>query len=208
MTTTNSPPPLIPSSVLNSKFNMSGETGSHSFCLELPAKKKSSRIQGWLLGCWFFFLARLFPDKLVQVDGIILHFMFGFHSTRINKVFFFGKKIPSLYQLTPEFQLSPLIFKWSLLKPLSCHHPPIFSSSIVGWCSFPRFSLLIWLHVSDLSSLPMIPSPTSQKVRISPHLPSLCISAHISYKTVDKEQDILPSGELASVKRRGMAEEV
>ena len=37
----------------------------------------------------FFFSAELFPARLVQRYGTILHFMFGFHSTCINKVIFF-----------------------------------------------------------------------------------------------------------------------
>ena len=107
----------------------------------------------------------------------------------------------------PELQPNPLIYKWSLLKHLSCPHPQIFSSSIVSWYSFSRFSFvngfmcLIWA-VCQYHFYPL---------HKSLYFPMFAISLHFwiyTCKTVNKEHSILTSGELACVKTGQMAEEV
>ena len=114
--------------------------------------------------------------QIVQGYGTILHFMFGLHSTCIKKVFFFFAKI---FQGFISFPMSFSSVLWYLNDLFWSPYPVIalrFSLlQLLAGVAFPDSHLLIWFHVSDLRSLPITPAPTSQKVSISQHLPSLCI---------------------------------
>lgn len=183
---------------------MSGETGSDSFCLELPAKKviMNSRLT---VGVLILFLGVIVSWQTCA--GVwhnpSLYVWFSHYIHKQGLFFFFAK----IFQGFISFPLSFSSVLWYLNDLFWSPYPVItlwFSLlQLLAGVAFPGSHLLIWLHESDLSSLPTTPSPTSQKVRISQHLPSLCISARIPYKKVGKEHNIVTSGELAGVKGEG-----